>query len=278
MPFVGYALAALIGVSLGLLGGGGSILTVPLFIYVLGFGAKESIAMGLAVVGVTSLFGAVHHWRHGNVQLRAAGVFGAMAMAGTYAGARLAVFIPGAVQLVLFASVMLVAAFFMFRNGRRDAVLAARKQAEAGPRKAPVPVMVAAALAVGGLTGLVGVGGGFLIVPALVLLMGLPMKQAVGTSLLVIALNSFVGFAGYLGHVDVRWGFLAAFTAVAVVGILVGSRASHHVSPAVLKQTFSVFLVVMGLFILYRNHDAFGQLQQPPEVDRSGRATSGRRG
>ncbi len=262
MPFLGFSLAALIGLSLGLLGGGGSILTVPILVYVLGFGAKESIAMGLAVVGVTSLFGALGHWRKGQLQLRAALVFGAVAMTGTYAGARLSVFISGAVQLILFAAVMLVAAFFMFRNGRREAALAARKESAPipEPRKAPLPVMVASAIGVGGLTGLVGVGGGFLIVPALVLLVGLPMKQAVGTSLLVIALNSFVGFAGYLGHVEVPWGYLGIFTAIAVAGILAGTWASHYVSQAALKRAFSAFLVVMGVFILFKNRDALGHL------------------
>lgn len=262
MPLLGLSLAALIGLSLGLLGGGGSILTVPILVYVLGFGAKQSIAMGLAVVGVTSLFGAAGHWRKGQLQLRAALVFGALAMVGTYAGARLAVFIPGAVQLLLFATVMLVAAFFMFRNGRKDATQEPREEGARlpEPHKAPFPVMAVAALGVGGLTGLVGVGGGFLIVPALVLLVGLPMKQAVGTSLLVIALNSFVGFAGYLGHVEVPWAYLGIFTAVAVAGILAGTWASHFVSQAALKRAFSAFLVVMGLFILYKNRDALGHL------------------
>lgn len=260
MSLIGFSLAALIGLSLGLLGGGGSILTVPILVYVLGFGAKESIAMGLAVVGVTSLFGAMGHWRKGNLQLRAAVIFGAMAMAGTYAGARLSVFVSGAVQLLLFAAVMLVAAFFMFRNGRKEAALAARHESAHAPepRKAPFPMMVAAALGVGGLTGLVGVGGGFLIVPALVLLAGLPMKQAVGTSLLVIALNSFVGFAGYLGHVTVPWMYLGLFTAIAVAGILAGTWASHFVSQAALKRAFSAFLVLMGLFILFKNRSALG--------------------
>ncbi|MBZ4420220.1 sulfite exporter TauE/SafE family protein [Myxococcus sp. RHSTA-1-4] len=258
MPIIGFSLAALIGLSLGLLGGGGSILTVPILVYVLGFGAKESIAMGLAVVGVTSLFGAAGHWRRGNLQFRAALVFGAVAMVGTYAGARLSALVSGAVQLLLFATVMLVAAFFMFRNGRKEAALAARRETAhvPEPHKAPFPVMALAALGVGGLTGLVGVGGGFLIVPALVLLVGLPMKQAVGTSLLVIAVNSFVGFAGYLGHVDVPWGYLGIFTAIAVAGILAGTWASHYVSQAALKRAFSAFLVVMGVFILYKNRDA----------------------
>jgi uncharacterized membrane protein YfcA len=262
MPFVGFSLAALIGLSLGLLGGGGSILTVPILVYVLGFGAKEAIAMGLAVVGVTSLFGAAGHWRRGNLQLRAAVVFGAVAMAGTYAGARLSAFIPGATQLLLFAAVMLVAAFFMFRNGRKEAALAACKQCAPVPssHKAPFPLMAAAALGVGGLTGLVGVGGGFLIVPALVLLVGLPMKQAVGTSLLVIAVNSFVGFAGYLGHVDVPWAYLGVFTAIAVAGILTGTWMSRFVSQAALKRAFSAFLVLMGLFIVFKNRGALGLL------------------
>ncbi|WP_224242809.1 sulfite exporter TauE/SafE family protein [Hyalangium gracile] len=260
MPLLGLSLAALIGLSLGLLGGGGSILTVPILVYVLGFGAKESIAMGLAVVGVTSLFGAMGHWRKGNLQLRAALTFGAVAMAGTYAGARLSVWVSGAAQLLLFAAVMLVAAFFMYRNGRKEAALAACKACPPPPEphQSPFPVMAAAALGVGGLTGLVGVGGGFLIVPALVLLVGLPMKQAVGTSLLVIALNSFVGFAGYLGHVVVPWGYLALFTAIAVVGILAGTWVSRFVSQAALKRAFSAFLVLMGLFILFKNWNALG--------------------
>ncbi|RKH50152.1 sulfite exporter TauE/SafE family protein [Corallococcus sp. AB050B] len=261
MPLLGFSLAALIGLSLGLLGGGGSIITVPILVYVLGFGAKESIAMGLAVVGVTSLFGAAGHWRKGNVQLRAALVFGAVAMVGTYAGARLAAFVSGALQLLLFATVMLVAAFFMFRNGRKEAALSARKESAPvpEPRKASFPVMAVAALGVGGLTGLVGVGGGFLIVPALVLLVGLPMKQAVGTSLLVIALNSFVGFAGYLGHVQVPWLYLGIFTAIAVAGILIGTWTSHYVSQAALKRAFSLFLVVMGAFILFKNREALAR-------------------
>lgn len=127
----------------------------------------------------------------------------------------------------------------------------------AAPRRASFPVMAIAALGVGGLTGLSGVGGGFLVVPALVLLAGLPVKQAVGTSLLVISLNSLVGFVGYLGHVAVPWGYLSAFTAVAVAGILAGTWASHFVSQAALKRAFSAFLVVMGIFILFKNREAF---------------------
>lgn len=259
MPIVGLTLAAVIGLSLGLLGGGGSILTVPILVYVLGFTAKQGIAMGLGVVGVTSLFGAAGHWRKGNVNLKAALTFGAVAMAGTYGGARLAAFMSGAAQLILFALVMLVAAVFMYRNGRKEA---AQKE-PATPRHVNPVVIGAAAIATGALTGIVGVGGGFLIVPALVLLVGLPMKESIGTSLLVIALNSFVGFAGYLGQVSMPWGYLAGFTSIAVAGIAVGTWASHYVSQAALKRAFSGFLVVMGLFILVKNREALGMGDAP---------------
>jgi uncharacterized protein len=269
MALLGLALAALIGLSLGLLGGGGSILTVPIFVYVLGFGAKEAIAMSLAVVGAVSLFGAASHWRAGNVNLRVALVFGGVAMVGTYLGARLAVFFSGAAQLALFAVVMLMAAFFMFREKKplraeeeewlaETADVEAMQDAAVLPGGAPVERMplgliVVEGLAVGVLTGLVGVGGGFLIVPALVLLGKIPMKQAVGTSLLVIAMKSAAGFLGYMGQVEVPWGFMTIFTAVAITGILLGTYLVQYVSQAALKRAFAVFLLVMGGFILYQN-------------------------
>lgn len=255
MMILGLALAALIGLSLGMLGGGGSILTVPIFVYVLGFDAKEAIAMSLAVVGATSLFGAAGHWRAGNVNLRVAVIFGVVAMAGTYAGARLAVFFSGAAQLTLFALVMLLAAVFMFRD-RTPRVPAGVTPTPDAPM--PLLLIVIEGLAVGVLTGLVGVGGGFLIVPALVLLGKVPMKQAIGTSLLVIAMKSFAGFIGYLGQVEVQWGFMAGFTAVAVVGILAGTWLVRFVPQHALKRAFAVFLLVMGTFILYQNRNVLG--------------------
>lgn len=250
MSVLGLGLAALIGLSLGLLGGGGSILTVPIFVYVLGFGAKEAIAMSLAVVGAVSLFGAVGHWRAGNVNLRVAAIFGAVAMAGTYLGARLAVFFSGAAQLALFAMVMLLAAFFMFRD--RTPVTAPPGSASSATEM-PFGLIVVEGLAVGVLTGLVGVGGGFLIVPALVLLGRVPMKQAVGTSLLVIAMKSAAGFMGYLGQVEVDWSFMVLFTGVASGGILLGAWLVRFVPQHALQRAFAVFLVLMGGFILYQS-------------------------
>lgn len=248
MVELGFALAALIGLSLGLLGGGGSILTVPIFVYVLGFEPKQAIAMSLAVVGATSLVGSVGHWRAGNVNLRVALIFGTVAMAGTYFGARLAVFFSGPAQLALFAVVMLAAAFFMFTDTKEGGA-----PAPAGSMR--TPLIIAEGLAVEVLTGLVGVGGGFLVVPALVVLGRIPMKEAVGTSLLVIAMKSAAGFVGYMGQVDVPWAFMSGFTAVAVAGILAGAYLVRFVPQSALKRSFAVFLLIMGTAILYQNRD-----------------------
>lgn len=250
MTILGFVFALLMGASLGLMGGGGSIVTVPIFVYVLGFAAKPAIALSLPVVGATSLAGAIGHWRAGNVQVRTALLFGLIAMAGSYVGARLAVFVSGAAQLTILAVVMLAAAASMLRPRRGDDQ---RADGTAGtpPPALPVRKLVAVAIAVGLLTGVVGIGGGFLIVPALVVLARVPMKEAIGTSLLVIAMNSVSGFAGYVGTVDVPWGFLAAFTAVAVSGILAGTYLVRFTSAAALKRGFAVFLVIVGGFMLY---------------------------
>jgi uncharacterized protein len=252
MIILGFALAVVMGVALGMLGAGGSILTVPIFVYALGIEPKQAIAMSLAVVGATSAFGAIGHWRAGNVDVRLAAIFGGVAMVGTYAGARLAVFFTGTAQLTLFALVMLLAAFFMLyeRPGRPAGDLGAT------PPPMPALLIVLEGFAVGVLTGLVGVGGGFLIVPALVLLGRVPMKRAIGTSLVVIAVKSFAGFAGYLGQVEIRWGLMAGFTAIAIAGILLGAWLVRFVPQAALKRAFGAFLVVMGVFILYQNRAA----------------------
>jgi uncharacterized membrane protein YfcA len=250
---LGIGLAAVIGLSLGLLGGGGSILTVPILVYVLGFGAKESIAMSLAVVGTVSLFGSLSHWRAGNVSLRMALIFGLFTMVGAFGGARLAAFVSGQAQLTLFAGVMLAAAVSMLRPEKRDTGVDARERT----RSLPWLATAAVGIGVGALTGLVGVGGGFLIVPALVLLARVPMKQAVGTSLLVIAMNSASGLTGYLGQVEVPWVFMALFTAVAIGGTLVGARLVRLVSAVQLRRVFAGFLVVMGGLILYGNRGVF---------------------
>jgi len=244
---LGLFLAATIGLALGLLGGGGSVLTVPVLVYVLGVGAKPAIAMSLAIVGVTSVLGALLHWRLGNLRFDVAAVFGPIAMLGAYAGARLATLLTGEVQLALLAVVMLVAAGSMLRS------------ASVEPRPAVPPrlaLLVPVAFGVGALTGVVGIGGGFLIVPSLVLLARLSMRQAVGTSLLVIVMNSAAGLAGYIGAVPIDWPFLARFTTAAGVGALAGTMLSARLPQAALKRGFAVFLFAVGGLVLFRSRDS----------------------
>jgi uncharacterized membrane protein YfcA len=255
MLIVGLFLAALMGISLGLLGGGGSILAVPIFKYALGFGAKEAIASSLAVVGATSLVGAASHWREGRVRLRTGLVFGFVAMAGAFLGAKyLAPFLSGSAQLALFGAVMLIAALFMLRESEsaKDTLGTEKGSLES----TYLLLLFALGGAVGILTGLVGVGGGFLIVPALVLLAKLPMKEAVGTSLLVISMNSLAGFAGYLGEVSFKWELMALFAVLAVAGSFAGTYLVKFVPQRMLNRSFAVFLVLMAAFILYENRGA----------------------
>jgi len=244
VEIVGFLLAALIGISLGLLGGGGSILAVPILVYVVGMTAKSAIATSLLVVGTTSLVGAIRHWRATNIDLRSAVIFGVVSMAGSFAGGRLAALVSDTFQLVLFAIVMIGAAISMFRS---------RSEVENADTSGRPALLVIAAAAVGVLTGVVGVGGGFLIVPALVLFAGLPMKRAVGTSLLVIAMNSGSGFLAYANHVEVDWRYTALFTGMAVIGVVIGSAIMPFVSQAVLKRGFAVFLIAVAGFILYQS-------------------------
>lgn len=239
--------ALLIGLTLGLLGSGGSILTVPVLVYLLGQPEKVAIAGSLAIVGGIALFAALPYARQRSIDWRSVAWFGIPGMAGTWGGAWLAQFVSGALQLAVFALVMLAAAWSMARS------------APAAPAAAPraAPLIVADGLAVGALTGFVGVGGGFLIVPALALLGGLPMTLAIGTSLVIIALKSAAGFWKYLdvlaaGGLALDWGVIAAFVAVGAVGSLLGNRLAHRLPQATLKRGFAGFLVVMAAYILWR--------------------------
>ncbi|ROP44693.1 sulfite exporter TauE/SafE family protein [Pseudokineococcus lusitanus] len=237
-------LALVVGLSLGLLGGGGSILAVPLLTYVAGMEPHEAVASSLVVVGVTSAVAALSHARRGNVRWGTGLLFGAAGMAGAFAGGVIGSRIPGAVLMVAFAVMMLATAAAMLR-GRR-----ARSGAGEGAHERKVARVVLDGLAVGLVTGLVGAGGGFLVVPALVLLGGLGMPAAVGTSLLVIAMKSAGGLAGYLTGVSLDWTLVGAVTAVAVVGSLLGARLVPLVPEAALRRGFGVFVLVMGLVVL----------------------------
>jgi uncharacterized protein len=237
------ALAVAVGISLGLLGGGGSILTVPLLAYVAGLDAKHAIATSLLVVGATSAVGALFHARAGRVQMRTALLFGASSMVGAYTGGQLTRFIPGHVLLIAFAVIMVVTAVAMLRG--RKAVAA-----EEPVGRAPIVKSAVIGLGLGLVTGTVGAGGGFLVVPALVLLAGLPMPVAVGTSLAVIAMNSFAGLAGYLSVMHIDWAVAGMVTAAAVVGALIGVRFAAMVNPEVLRKAFGWFVLIMAAVIL----------------------------
>jgi len=241
--------ALAIGLSLGLLGSGGSILTVPVLIYLLGQGEKPAIAGSLFVVGVIATAGGGQYaWRR-CVDWRSVAAFGAPAMAGTWAGAWLGGKVGGGVQLTVFAAVMLLAAFLMVRPP-----FAERGD---GYRRGLGKVMADGA-GVGVLTGFVGVGGGFLIVPALVLLGGLPMSLAVGTSLVIIALKSFTGLVKYLDvlaemGLALDWPTLVLVATVGTVGSFVGRRLGKGLPQERLKRIFAVFVVAIALFILARS-------------------------
>lgn len=247
--------ALAIGLTLGLLGSGGSILTVPVLVYLLGHGDKVAIAESLAIVGAIAFVGMMPYARKHQVDWHSVAYFGIPGMGGAYVGAWLAKFVPGPVQLVLFAVVMLLAAVVMFR--RTSAEAGPDDNTEAPHERQAVWKIVLEGLGVGAVTGLVGVGGGFLIVPALVVLGGLPMRLAVGTSLVVISLKSFSGFVKYLGVLDsigiaVDWETIAVFTVVGIIGTLIGNLVNQHINQGTLKRGFAGFLVVMGLFVLGR--------------------------
>lgn len=235
-------LAVFIGIALGLLGGGGSILTVPLLVYVVGMDTKQAIASGLFVVGVTSLVGLVSHARAGRVQWRTGLVFGAAGMAGAFVGARIGAHLPGTVLLISFSLMMVATAIAMVRG---------RRPGSAPPREhLPVFRMITDGALVGLVTGTVGAGGGFLVVPALALLGGLPMTVAIGTSLLVISMNTLSGFVGYATTMTIDWRITLLVTGAAVVGALVGSRVAGRVSPDTLRRAFGWFVLVMATIML----------------------------
>jgi len=241
--------ALAIGLSLGLLGSGGSVLTVPVLVYLVGQDEKVAIAGSLAVVGSIALVGALPYLARRMIDWRALGLFGIPGMAGTWIGAWLAGFVSGRVQLLAFALVMLAAAGLMLR--REPLVSDAAVQRHAWK-------VVLDGLIVGVVTGFVGVGGGFLIVPALVLLGGLGMHRAVATSLAIIALKSFAGFLKYMDVLDAKglsldWHVLAVVTLFGVIGSMVGNRLAVRMPHQKLKRGFGVFLIFMGVFIVWRN-------------------------
>ena len=238
------------GLMLGIFGSGGSIITTPALLYLLNVEPKSAIAKSLGIVAITATLTALQHWRAGNVNGRVTLVFGLFGILGTYAGARLGVITPVVIQLTLFALVMYAAAWKMLKPARRSVGAAAVGELSACDSGHCLTHVAMHGILVGALTGLVGVGGGFLIVPALVLLSGLSMKQAIGTSLAIVAVKSYAGFAGYAGAVDIDYGMMAVFTAVAIAGSVAGTRLAYRLSADTLKRGFGVFLMLVASYIL----------------------------
>ncbi len=269
---VGHILAACIGISLGLIGGGGSVLAVPILVYIMGVSPKPAIAMTLFIVGFVSLIGVIPHWKKGNVNLKTAFMFGTATMLGAYVGAKIAnlPFVTGTIQMILFALMMLVAAGFMIYKSSKSTSQPANNELDLNLYPQPICKycwlwMISEGLGVGVLTGLVGVGGGFAIVPALVLLGNTPIKEAIGTSLLIITLNSVAGFLGYLGSVPLDWNLMATFTLAASLGTFGGAYLSQFINQQQLQRGFGYFLLVVASFILFQNRSKIYSFQSTGE-------------
>lgn len=244
LPILGLIAGFAIGLLLGLLGGGGSILTVPALVYLAGQSPQAAVTTSLAIVGANSVLGAWFHRLRGTVNWRVAALFGGAGMVVAYVAAGLSRSISPRLLLIAFAVLMLVIGLMMLLQRRQDTALHA-------PRG--LPIVLASGGAVGLLTGILGVGGGFLIVPALVMLVGLPMQEAVGTSLVVIAMNSAAGLAGHLSGTPPDFQLTLLFVAAGLAGTFAGSRLSQHLQPAALKVWFGVFVVGLALFLLTDN-------------------------
>ena len=241
---LGFLVSVVIGLSLGLLGGGGSIITVPVLTYVMGVPPHQAVGMSLAVVGLTSMVGALVQRREGNVRLGTGLLFGGVGLGGAYFGSRLTYLLPQHTLLLLFALLMLVVGVLMLFGREIEG------ESHARPSLARA---VAAGLAVGVLTGFLGVGGGFLIVPALILFGGLSTKEAIGTSLVVIALNAGAGLLGHLqfGGFDLH---LAGWvTAFALVGMLLGIVLGRRIPADHLRRGFAVFIIAVALLVMVQN-------------------------
>lgn len=260
MEIVGYISSIIIGISLGLIGGGGSILTVPVLVYLFQVDAVLATGYSLFIVGLTSAVGSVTYFRKGLVNMRTAIIFGIPSIIAVFSTRAFIVpAIPNEVftigtfivtkrllLLLLFAILMIAASYSMIRKHKNS------EEKSEGEQKFNYPLILLEGTIVGVITGLVGAGGGFLIIPALVVLSRLPMKEAVGTSLLIIAAKSLIGFMGENSETPIDWIFLGTISLFAIIGIFIGSALSHKIDGERLKPAFGWFVLVMGAFIIIR--------------------------
>jgi uncharacterized membrane protein YfcA len=233
-----------IGVTMGLLGGGGSILTVPALVYIVGQTPSMAVTTSLMIVGANSAMGMLFHSRHGVVNARIALMFGGAGMIVAYLAAGLSRALPPVLLMLAFGIIMLLFGVIMVRGGRVQA------SAQAAPSTWAVLLTGAG---IGLMTGLLGVGGGFMIVPALVLLLGVPMREAVGTSLIIIAMNSVAGFLGHLDGLTLDYGLIAVFAISGLVGTFAGARLAGWLAPDILRRLFGAFIIMLGAALLLDN-------------------------
>ena len=262
MEILGYFLAALVGISLGLTGGGGSILTVPILVYAMGVNPVLATSYSLFIVGSTSMVGALNNYRKGFVDIKTALLFGLSSITTVFLTRK--VLMPkippvlfsiqhfqitqSMATMVLFAVLMLMAAIAMIKNKNQENNVAVNDNNS----KSKIPKLLFYGVAIGLATGLLGAGGGFLLIPVLVLILKMPMKQAIGTSLLIIALNSLIGFTGDIGHFIIDWKFLIIITLIAVAGIFAGGFLAKKIEGDKLKKAFGWFVLLMAIYIIIK--------------------------
>ncbi|MGA9650307.1 sulfite exporter TauE/SafE family protein [Pedobacter sp.] len=260
MEIIAYVASALIGISLGLIGGGGSILTMPVLVYLFGVNPLLATSYSLFIVGSTSLAGTVGNFKRGLVNIKTALLFGSASISTVFLTRKFIIpLIPKTIikigdfeltenmlMMVLFAVLMVAAATAMIKGER------AENSSQIKKNQLHLGKLLLFGIAIGLATGFLGAGGGFLLIPTLVILVGLPMKEAVGTSLFIIALNSLIGFTGDLGHFQIDWIFLAKITTVAIAGIVVGGMINKKIDGGKLKKGFGWFVLVMGCYIILK--------------------------
>ena len=257
MEIAGYIASLFIGVSLGLIGGGGSILTVPVLVYLFAISPPIAISYSLFIVGFTSLVGAYNNYRKGLVNFKTVLLFGSSSITTVFIARKFIIpllpnvfFKIGSFDvthalfvMVVFAILMVAASVSMIRSKK----IIAEKQLKEKPW-----MLLMYGVLIGLVTGFLGAGGGFLLIPALVILMKLPMKEAIGTSLLIIALNSLIGFLGDIGHHNIDWKFITIISAIAIAGIFIGGYFNQKVNSNKLKKGFGWFVLVMGIYIIVK--------------------------
>jgi uncharacterized membrane protein YfcA len=242
----GLVLSSVVGVSLGVIGGGGSIITVPVLVYVLGVEAHQAVAMSLAVVGATSVIGTALHYRNGNVVLKTGALFGGAGVIGAYLGSHLTYLVSQRALLLAFAGLMLAIGVLMLARRQRS-------HDDNDPPAINPQKIFGAGLCLGILTGFLGVGGGFLIVPALLMFGGLRMQEAVGTSLFIISINCAAALAGHLSHGGFSVITAMLVTLSAAIGMFAGTGLSRKASAARLQNAFAVFLIAMSVILIANN-------------------------